>query len=86
MTLKFVVESIEEGYIVELWNHHGRKIYARKDFEVVGVRSCNCSSNFGNLLADDEWPWYIENHLGDELVELDSYSKDYAVEHFAMKL
>jgi len=85
MSLKFVVDSINEGFIVELWNLRHRLIYKRREVDVMGVRSINCSSNFGDLLLDDEWPWYVKNSLGQELEELESYSRDYDVVHYQMK-
>lgn len=85
MSLKFVIDSINEGFIVELWNLRRRVIYQRRDLDILGVRSINCSSNFGDLLNDDEWPWYIKNALQLELVELESYSSDYDVAYYQMK-
>jgi hypothetical protein len=84
MALRTVVDFLREGHIVVLFNRSKRIIYQVKGKEPTQVNSCDCTSAMGDILEEDDWPWYIKNELGENLITLELVPEGLPVQNYKM--
>ena len=65
MSLKQVVEWLNNNYIVSLYRNENENDFFFqkyiKTFDTVGEKTIILKNEWGNLMNEDEWKWYILN-------------------------